>query len=469
MNRHTCQLLLVAAVALMLAACKSDTPQGESMISGIVSDALSGAPLSGVTIQAQSVVVGNQTTVTNAAGTYTFNFTLDDSATVTLFVTKFGYRDTTVVVQIRSGVSVPLNLQLSPKSPIVGGGGSGVAQTIAFLGADPQEVSVYGVGGQETAVLGWEVRDSLGLPIDANNAVNLTFTVNGGLNGGEYVSPPVVRTSASGRAYHTFNSGTSSGVVQILAMTTVGARTITSAPVRVVIHAGFPDKGHFSIGVARLNFPTLGVINNRDRVSVLVGDIYANPVALNTAVYFTTRAGVIQASGFTDASGQASVDLISGVPFPIFSNALTPLGNGYHYLLASTLGQGGIVVRDSGLVLWTGASRIDSITPGSFNILNGGAQSVSFKVSDQFGNTLSSPSTISVSARGAQAEVAFGFNGSFTIDKDIILPRGALTWFTLTVLDSRPDTSYLSSASVTISVTSAGNGNATAGIGGTIR
>ncbi len=290
--------------------------------------------------------------------------------------------------------------------------------------------------------------------------------MSGGLGGGEYVSPLTVVSNAQGKVTTSVSSGILAGAVQVVAA--VAGRTIVSQPVRILIHSGFADQAHFTIGPEKLNFPTLGVIGNRNIISVLVGDIYSNPVATNTAVYFATRAGVIMASALTSESGEGTADLISGNPFPVGPNAFTVYGNGYQYVTASTIGRNGNIVKDSILILWSGASTISNINPSPFNVPNAGFQQIAFQVSDPYSNTLSAPTTITVTVTGVQADVAFGINGSYTFSEDIILPPGANTQFSCLVSDSKPDTSYATPATLTISVTNADNGNATATIGGTI-
>jgi len=472
MNRTIVMMMLAVGLAVVFYACKNDTesaPTGTGVISGTVVDSSSGAPLSGVTVTAQSASSGTQTKVTDATGTFTFEYSTDSARTVTLTFSKSGFRNRTIVAEASSGNVTTLSVAMTSSAPISGGTSSGVASTIYLVSALPTDISVYGVGGNETSYLIWEVRDSVGLPIDAAHAVTLSFSINGGLNGGEFMYPVLVTTNAQGRGTTSLSSGIVSGAVQVVATTQAGGRTISSQPARIVIHSGFADQRHFSIAPFQLNFPALGIVGKRDAVSVLVGDIYSNPVATNTAVYFATRAGVIISSTFTTPSGEGTADLISGNPFPLFGNALTTYGNGYHFVIASTLGRNGTIVKDSVLILWSGASVIDSILPGSINVLNAGLQRIDFKVSDEFGNTLSKGTTITVSTTGVQAEVAFGLNGSFTIDRDINLPRGAATHYSCFVSDSQPDTNYVTSATLQISVTSQGNGNATASIGGTIR
>lgn len=479
MKTHGLKTLLVLLLAAGFWACSDDQgpTQGEGQISGKVTDVSTGNPLSQVTIQAQTVDAGSQNASSDADGNYSFTFTLDSAVTVTVTMTKSGYVDTTISLQLRPGAVTPLNVQLRPRSVIVGGtgGGSGLAQTITFLGSTPREISVYGVGGEETAILGFEVRDSLGLPIDAAHAVLLSFTAVGGPGGGEYISPLQVTTNATGRGYTTFNSGIRSGVVQVLATASVGTRTISTSPVRLVIRAGFPDQNHFTVAPRQFNFPTLGVAGKRNPITVIAGDVYSNPVAANTAVYFVTRAGVIQASVFTNADGQGSADLISGNPAPFGPWADSVRGDGYHRVVARTIGQNGTTVQDSIPILWSGHSMITNVTPSSFAIPNGGFQDFTFTVSDYLGHPLAEGTTIRVVATVPpppdpntpvnQIQLAFGANGVIVLD-DFLDAGPGTTEFSFRLSDG----STLNQATaVSLSINVSGpNGDAYVTINGTV-
>jgi hypothetical protein len=443
--------ILIFALTLMgvlLVGCQSDESSGptsgEGQLSGFVYDQSTNGPLSGAVILATSVGEGNKVDSSKADGSFAIKFTVDSTTTISVRVTKTGYTDYTTALTLRSGSVTTLNVVLTPKSIVVPpGGSSGQAQTIAFLGATPENISVYGVGATETSILQWEVRDSLGLAIDASHAVDLTFTVNGP-GGGEYISPARLSTNAQGRGTTTLNAGTRSGVIQIVAQATVGPRTIRSSPVQVVINGGFPVQDHFSIAAPQFNFPALGTMGRSLAVSVLVGDIYSNPVVKGTAVYFRSSAGVVQPSVFTSADGQGSVALFSGNPEPYGSYASVTYGSGYHYVVARTLGQSGTPVQDSILVLWSGDGRITGVTPTSFDIANAGSQSFSFRVADQLGHPLARGTTITFLAtippppnpnlQQNQVSVSFGNNGTVTLP-DVIFPGPGATDFTAVLRD----------------------------------
>ena len=471
MMRIPCMISMILIVtSVLLVGCKSDSTttaaSGEGVVSGTVTDANSGQKLSGVTVEALSVSSGSQQTTTDNNGKYTVTFTVDSAMTISVKFSKSGYTDMTIPVVLRSGSVTPADIKLSPNSIVVPpGGGSGLAQTIAFLGAQPSEISVYGVGGKETSVLRWEVRDSLGLPIDAAHAVPLSFAPSGP-GGGEYVSPLVVTTNGVGQAATTLNAGTRSGVIQIEASATVGARTIKSSPVQIVIRGGFPVQSHFSIAAPYFNFPALGTMGKILPISVLVGDIYSNPVAAGTAIYFRSSAGVVLPSVFTDINGQGSVNLISGNPQPLGIYAAPVWGDGYHYLVARTLGQAGVGVQDSVLILWSGQgliSNVAAVAPASipFNIGNGGSASFTFQVSDGLGHPLAAGTSISVTAlipppptQGAtqnQVSVAFGNNGSITLG-DFITGGAGRTQFSFTLTDGTWSVTDATPVNITITV-----------------
>jgi hypothetical protein len=484
MTRSAFFILLAAALAAAtLAGCKSDTVSaaaGEGVVSGTIYDGYTGQPLAGVTVEAQSVSSGSQQATSDNDGKYSCTFTVDSIITISVSYSKSGYHDTTVSVDLRSGSVSPVDIHLTPTSIVVPpGGGTGIAQTIAFLGAKPAELSVYGVGGKETSVLQWEVRDSLGLPIDAAHAVAITFSSLNGPSGGEYISPVTVTTNAAGQAATTLNAGTRAGVIQVLATASAGGRTIVSSPVQIVIHGGFPVQSHFSIAAPTYNFPALNIMGKTLPISVLVGDVYSNPVAPGTAVYFRTSAGVIQPSVFTDNDGQGTVSLISGNPRPLGIYAAAAYGDGYHYLVARTLGQGGVPVQDSILVLWSGEGFISNVNPTTFAIANASSQTFTFEVSDALGHPLAAGTSISVNAvipppptegvQQNQVVVAFGNNGALTLG-DVITAGAGRTQFSFALKDGT--WSIQDDTPVTVTITVSGPNTSTPvsfSISGTVR
>jgi hypothetical protein len=189
--------------------------------------------------------------------------------------------------------------------------------------------------------------------------------------------------------------------------------------------------------------------------------MYSNPVAPGTAVYFRSSAGVIQPSIFTNKDGFGSVTLYSGNPEPFNSYAAAAYGNGYEYVVARTLGQGGVVIEDSTLILWSGPGMITALNPTTFNIANASSQDFTFKVADALGHPLGAGTIIAVNAvipppptQGQQQNqviVVFGANGSIELP-DVIMPGPGATDFTFTLKDGAWDITDATPVNITISV-----------------
>ena len=452
----------VVVLSLAFFACdesdNSTAPsEDEAVVSGTVIDASLNPPAA---VQGVAVSGDGQNTTTDATGKFTLRFSgVTGPKQISLYFTKTGYRDTTVAVDVEPGQQVNPVINLTAVSVITGG--SRLPKSIAFLGASPREISVYGVGGVETSILGWEVRDSLGRPLDGTTAVDLSFSLVNPPGGGEYVSPVTRRTDASGQAYMTFSSGTKSGVAQIVARTTVPgtSNVIESSPVRVIINGGFPVQARFSIAPERYNFAAMNWLGRTLGITVLVGDVYSNPVAPGTAVYFRSDAGVIQPSVFTNEDGLGSVSLISGNPKPT---------TGYHWVVARTIAQDGSAVTDSIELLWSGLTIITPPVETSFNIANNDSYTFNFRVADVLGHPLSAGTTVSVLASVPpppdpntpmnQTQVRFGVGGRVVFD-DYKYAAAGTTDFSFTLSDGTSNINEATSVVVSISVSSS-NGNA---------
>jgi hypothetical protein len=232
--------------------------------------------------------------------------------------------------------------------------------------------------------------------------------------------------------------------------------------VRLTINGGFPVQSHFTIAPVAHNFPALGWLGKTNNITVLVGDKYSNPVAPGTAVYFRSSAGVVQPTVFTNKDGFGTVTLYSGNPGPLGSYAASSQGDGYHYVVARTLGQGGEAVEDSALILWSGPGQISNISPVSFDIANAGSQSFNFRVADALGHPLAEGTGITVTAtipppptegtQQNQVVVLFGTNGTIVLP-DLLFAGPGTTDFTLVLKDGTYSITDATPVSLTISVT----------------
>jgi hypothetical protein len=268
---------------------------------------------------------------------------------------------------------------------------------IAFIGSSASNIFVSGVGGTETSTLTYEVRDSLGVPIDLTRRANVVFSLqffpNSFTGGGTApaILPKSDSTDAQGRVRVTIVSGTQAGVIQLISTLSLPSKTITSQPVKISVNAGFADQNHFTIAAPYYNFPGLQrAFSPTLTVTVGVTDKYSNPVIAGTQVYFHSAHGTMTPGGGTSATGFVSATLIPANPYPT---------NGYSKVYAQTIGENGVHITDSIVVLWTGAPIITNTGPSTFTIPDSGTSGAfTFSVVDKNGNPLSSGTSITVSS-----------------------------------------------------------------------
>lgn len=351
------------AVLIVLFSCAKDEPTAPAstvaQIVGTVRDSLNNSLIPQASVQL-SYGTTNVNTTSNPLGVYTLSTDLGTTTATTgvLQVSRATYNTSILNISIVPGSTLTYDVKLYRDTSVNIGatGQSGLPNTIAFTSASTSQLAVYGVGGLETSIITYEVRDSLGRPISDTNADTVFFFLSGApTGGGAYVAPQVVVSNAAGRVSTTVNSGTVAGTAQLIAQLYRDADgyLIRSTPVRLLVHGGLPDQAHFSLGSNPINVPGYYVIGMTSAVTALVGDQYGNPVAPNTAVYFTTTQGVITAStGFTGATGFAGVTLFTGNPLA---------ANGIGTITARTIGVASSTVQTSIPVLFSGHAFIDSL------------------------------------------------------------------------------------------------------------
>jgi hypothetical protein len=314
---------------------------------------------------------------------------------------------------------------------------------IAFISASTSDIFVSGVGALENAILTYEVRDSLGTPIDSRKRAYATYSLNffphTNTPGGTppRLIPSADSTDNAGRLRVNITSGTKAGVAQVVVRINTPGGPIFSQPVRIGVNSGFPDQRHFSLYATRYNFPGLQRFNERLDITVQVADKYSNPVQAGTVVYFSTTHGSIQTQGaVTGADGFVTKQLISGRPTPEGPDVLPGLGPGFAYVKAQTLGENGTFVADSILVLWTGEpiiTKLDTIT--TFTVPNGGGVGpFRFRVADRYGHPVSAGTSISVTAEGALVT-----GDALVVMRDTFASGPGTTDFVVTVRDSNPN------------------------------
>lgn len=428
-----------------------------AQIDGYVRDSKTGQPLMNASVLMSSTVK-NDSTLTLSDGSYSFGLNLlgHTSTSGSLKYRLNSYRDTTIYFSVNVGQTLAQDVSLTSKPTIVGGDsstGRGVARSISLVSVSQQEISIEEVGKNVTSELVWQVIDSLGLPVDINHQYTVTFIPAGPpvTSGGAYVIPTSGVTNGSGQVSTIVHSGTVAGTIQLAAKLQLPSGVVVqSSPVLVTVDGGLPDQDHYELNSDLphpSNFAGYDWSEVPQGFKVQAGDKFGNPVAPNTAIYFSTTGGIITAAGQTDATGHASATLYSNKPLPhtsgldpaMFGSATDPLlplldkdydypndptyfggGTGYAYVKASTIGQGGTIVADSSLICFS-ASVGHIILDGHADTLTGvsipanGTVSLPVHISDRFGNPLESGTSIVTSVLFTPPEasgIKFAVNAS---------------------------------------------------------
>jgi hypothetical protein len=427
-HRMNTTVMLGSALCMLLAVLASctDLPVDAGaaagptsvVLDGIIRDQTTGVPIASALVT--FTAVGKQDSVlTGVNGNYHFSFEVGTTRLTNgyLIARKSGYfvQSMALSYDLVPGQTYTQDLQLRRDTTTIivpGTSGTGIAHTFALMSVSRREISVHGVGGEESSTIVWEVRDSLGFPIDLDHQATVQFAITGTpVVGGAYVSPTSAATNAAGRVATTINSGTVAGVVQFVAnlVRTSDGATIRSTPVLVTVNAGLPDQAHFSIAPVHHNFAAYDWVGNAMAISVQVGDRYSNPVRPNTAVYFNTTGGIVTASGFTSETGQATVTLFSGNPLPR-DPALSPPslygdGTGYAWVRGHTLGESALLVSDSTLMLFSGVAQI-TLSTQTISVPMLGSQNIQVNISDENGNPLAPGTVVQVDVQVTPPEGA---------------------------------------------------------------
>lgn len=444
-------LLLVFLALLNSCDTKTNDPTNTTLndstnaviVQGKVVAAESGDNLSGAIIKVSdgSIVKG---ATTDADGNYSVVFEMENDADLTVVVFKAGYfQDTTnVFAIINTTVDVPL-FQLQRDESSNAGNFSGKAASIYVFSQTENFIGVKESGSIESAQIIFEIMDSSGVVIGENNAIEVSFRFGSTPGGGEYLYPSSIMSNALGKASVSMNTGTKAGVSQIIAEAVVDGKPISSKPVNITIHGGFPDNAHFSIASSQLNYPYYHWLGREGTITVLVGDKYSNPVRPETAVYFNSDAAVVAGSALTNDLGLASVTLVSGDPKPN-----DPVyGPGFFFVHAVTIDENEAEINTKTRVLFSGFPVV-SLTPTTIDIANGGSQTFNYTVTDEFGNPLAPGNNYSVSLdTGGDAEAA----GDIQINMPDV--QVGNTNFTFDVLDTKADENNPSAITVFVKVT----------------
>jgi hypothetical protein len=449
-------LSIVTTLILSFISCEFGLDPDNTFITGYIVDSQTGNPIAAASLKISdgTIQVGAST---NSEGKFTAELTLEEDKDLQLIILKEGYKADTLNIFVIAGSTKEIQTILLEATGGSSTSPSGQAASIFLFSQSLESIGVKESGGIEACQIVFEVLDSSGIPITAENSVVVKFSFLSNPGGGEYLFPDSSITNAFGRASVTLNSGTMAGVIQILATIQLANNTIQSRPVLISIHGGLPDQNHFDIASEFLNYPEYGIVGYVIPFTAFIGDKYSNPVRPNTSVYFSTSSGIIEGSAPTGELGTATVNLLTQ-PYPDHR----VYGPGFFEVIASTIDENSEMIYTSSVRLLSGFPII-SVSPAVIDIQNGGSQAFTFTVSDGNNNPLAKGNSISVTVEEGDIELSG--------DIDITLPdtqSGALTQFSFSAFDSEPDT--LNTVNAIIKIQSTGpNGDESINIFGTSR
>jgi hypothetical protein len=366
-------------------------------------------------------------------------------------------------------------------------GPSGGAASIELSEISEETINIAATGSNTSTRFTFVVRDSLGNSLDALNATEVDFSIISGPGGGESINPTTANTNENGEVTAILESGNTAGVVQIEARIErtiekrkpqISAQTaddftnktlqfsssqnsfgtdesnsvepdndqnqrkqnteletivITSKPVAVTIHGGFPDPDNSSISTSNVNYEYLQEL--RVPISVFLGDEFSNPVKPGTAVYFETSAGLISGSaeGNTNEEGSATVNL-------------NPAGTGAVTVTATTVDKNSQEFSKSvDLLFTTPNASVDA--PEEIILAGGSNTSITFEVTDRNANPMAKGTTIEVTSGDS---LALSGDVSVTLSDEAEAGDG-ITSFDLNI---QADDEFTGSENITILVTS---------------
>jgi hypothetical protein len=372
---------------------------GVVTLNGLVVDAVTSEPIPNAFLQINPIDILIES---DADGRYNVEVDIDSTMNLSITASKSGYSNTTTTILAVADRTIDVaTIRMSPTTSGTDQGGreSGRASNILLFSQSTDVIGVRESGSEEVAEVVFQATDSLGRPINLDNATTINFSFGVDPGGGAFIFPTSALTNNDGIVRTNVSSGTIAGVIQLVATTTVDGRTIRSLPVNLTVHGGLPDDDHFSIGM-KLNEACWRIINFQTRVVGVVGDQYGNPVRPGTSVYFTTTGGIIQGSAQTDGLGVVGVTKISGDPLPVHAT----FGPGYGLVTATTADRNQQQIADDALFLCSGTATI-FVPPSQGALVI--SRAYQFFVYDENQNPLAEGTSITVRASGENV-AAFG-------------------------------------------------------------
>jgi hypothetical protein len=182
-----------------------------------------------------------------------------------------------------------------------------VANAIAFVSANPQQIYVAGSGALEQSVVTFKV--TAGSTPLTNVPVQFSIVTNPGgvgLNASGSTSPVTATTDSSGLATVSVFSGTIPGPVKVRG-TLVSNSAVFAETQNLTVASGPPSQRFISVSVSTFNIEGASIDGTPTTITARLADRQGNPVEDGTVVNFTAEGGqVAQSCATTRVNGIAS-------------------------------------------------------------------------------------------------------------------------------------------------------------------
>lgn len=185
--------------------------------------------------------------------------------------------------------------------------------SVEFVGATSTNLSLAGVGGDQTTTLTFRLVGAQGANIVGESVTFTTDAQNVGENSGGARIAEGSETdvsSSDGTISTVLQAGTNAGNVRVIA--THDATLVSAQSDSIVIASGLPIQSAFSISFTNNSPPSSSFTDGSQvEVNILASDQFGNRIAPGTQVNFFAECGTVESSCSIDDDGGCSVTWLS--------------------------------------------------------------------------------------------------------------------------------------------------------------
>jgi hypothetical protein len=195
--------------------------------------------------------------------------------------------------------------------------------SIAFVGAEPQNIYLKGSGLIESSTVSFEVRDADGNPLPSQTVTLKLLSGAGGvtMEGLAVGQSFTARSDAQGRVLARVNSGTLPTPVRIQATVRLpSGADVSTVSSNLSVAVGLPSQLNFSLSQGTRNIEGYNIDGTKNTYQIIAADRSGNPVPTGTSINFVSEGGQVEAIKQTDmveGIARTVANFVSSEPRPI--------------------------------------------------------------------------------------------------------------------------------------------------------